>query len=147
MILPGQINADIVVDPKPVCEIFGIGWEAQRAKLVNAAAEGGWAVVTKIVMTGKDGKIYEQTFITLETFLVWLATISIDRVDEKYKDKLRTDQREAGVALRKAFFRRTLSGPTCSTPVNWIAEQPCLSEPPFLDTSEPVIFRHMCENC
>jgi hypothetical protein len=67
-------------------------------------------------MVGKDGKMRDQTLITLETFLVWLSAISIDRVDEKYKDKLRTYQREAGVALRKAFCRRTFSRPARSRP-------------------------------
>jgi hypothetical protein len=48
---------------------------------------GGGATIRKIEMVADDGKMREQTVITLETFLVWVGTISVNRVDEFYRDK------------------------------------------------------------
>jgi hypothetical protein len=51
-------------------------------------------------MVADDGKMREQTLITLETLLMWMASISPNRVDELYCDRLRLYQKEAGRARR-----------------------------------------------
>jgi hypothetical protein len=86
------VGDEIFVDPKSVCEGFGLTWASQHNKLVSAAEEDSWAVMSKIIMTGRHGKVYAQSVITLETFLVWLTTISISRVDEQPSERLRLYQ-------------------------------------------------------
>jgi hypothetical protein len=63
------------------------------------------------VVVAEDGKMRELSLITLETFLMWLGTISVNRVDEFYRDKLCLYRNEAGKALRKAFLPQTVAGP------------------------------------
>ena len=38
-------NDDILVDPKPPTETFGLSWSRQQKKLVSAAAETSWATI------------------------------------------------------------------------------------------------------
>src|SRR5262249_42891204 len=99
-----QIGDDIWVDPKPICESFGLDWFSQRTKLASSSEEGSWAVMVKITMTGNDGNNYQHNVISLETLLVWLPTISLNCVPEQDREKLRLYQNEAGKALLKTRF-------------------------------------------
>jgi hypothetical protein len=42
--------------------------------------------------------------VAFETFLVWLPTIILNRVDEQSREKLRPCPKGAGKAERQAFF-------------------------------------------
>ncbi len=99
VILAGQVGEDIWVDPKPVCSAFGIDWDTQRKKIVSSEAEGGWASTVKMTVESREGDPREVVLITLESFLVWLTTISVNRVDEQYREKLCLYQKEASRAL------------------------------------------------
>jgi hypothetical protein len=111
VLMAGQDGEEIYVDPKPVCELLGLTWEKQREKIVRSEVEGGWATTTKKVVVARDGKVREQSLITLETLLMWMGTLSVNRVDEFYRDKLWLYQKEPGKALRRAFLPQTVAGP------------------------------------
>jgi prophage antirepressor-like protein len=60
---------EIWVSPKRVCENLGIDWESQRKRLERSE----WACAFMMEARDSIGRKQEQLFITLDTFLMWLA--------------------------------------------------------------------------
>ncbi len=108
-VLAGEREGEVWVEGRSVCERFGINWSGQYEKLVSAAAEQGWARVGKIQTRGipdESGidRPRDRILMTMETFMIWLASISINNVKPEFKEVLRRYQQEAGRTLREHFF-------------------------------------------
>ena len=75
-----------LVAVKPVCEILGVAYQSQQAKLKEHPIYS--SVITLSVTTGADGKKYEMVCIPLRFFSGWLFSINPDNVKEEVREKL-----------------------------------------------------------
>lgn len=86
-----------------LAENFSLDPEGQRQKIERAP----WAVACKLKATGSDGKIYEQSFVHVESIPGWLFTINAAKLaDEALRGKLVAYQKECARVLRDHFFGR-----------------------------------------
>lgn len=85
---------------KPICELFGLKWEAQRLKVSGEfyAEYLGVSTLKALVCTpvkgGADDQSREHTFIRLDRVAAFMMTINLDRV--------RAAGNESGAAFLKA---------------------------------------------
>lgn len=102
-----QVVADGVeqlVAVKPVCEILGVAYQSQQAKLKEHPIYS--SVITLSVTTGADGKKYEMVCIPLRFFSGWLFSINPDNVKEEVREKLIEYQLKCNDILYDYFFSR-----------------------------------------
>lgn len=102
-----QVVADAkeqLVAVKPVCEILGVDFSAQRAKLKDHPVFG--SVMVLCPTTGADGKTYEMVCIPLQFFPGWLFSINPDNVKEEARENLIKYQLECNKVLFDYFFSR-----------------------------------------
>src|SRR5690606_12423802 len=88
------------VSIRRVCEALGMAPQVQLRKLQDKP----WAVVTMMVMTGPDGKLYETSCLDLDSLPMWLATIDTRRVKGAAREKLVVYQKECARVLRAYFL-------------------------------------------
>ena len=69
---------DQLVAVKPVCEILGVDFSAQRTKLKEHPLFSSVMVLS--TTTGADGKMYEMACIPLRYFSSWLFSINPNNV-------------------------------------------------------------------
>lgn len=93
-----------LVAVKPVCEILGVDFSAQRAKLKDHPIFGSTVVLSTTV--GADGKEREMACIPLQFFPGWLFTINPDNVKAEARENLIKYQLECNKALFDYFFSR-----------------------------------------
>lgn len=92
-----------LVAVKPVCEILGVAYQSQQAKLKEHPIYS--SVITLSVTTGADGKKYEMVCIPLRFFSGWLFSINPDNVKEEVREKLIEYQKKCNDILYDYFFR------------------------------------------
>lgn len=85
---------------KRMCENLGLATGPQKRKLKKRP----WAVVTKIVTTGPDGKKYKVDAIHLNRVAMWLSDITSGCVKEHLRPKLARYQIEAADVLASHFL-------------------------------------------
>jgi hypothetical protein len=89
------------VDGKPhvvfrhAVESIGLDPNGQLAKMRNRS----WFSCCDIAATAADGKTYKMVAVTVESFLMWLATVNETKVAEHVRDRLVTYQRESAAAI------------------------------------------------
>lgn len=93
-----------LVAVKPVCEILGVAYQSQQAKLKEHPIYS--SVITLCVTTGADGKKYEMVCIPLRFFPGWLFSINPDIVKEEARESLIKYQLECNKVLFDYFFSR-----------------------------------------
>ena len=93
-----------LVAVKPVCEILGVDFSAQRAKLKEHPVYGSTMVLSTTV--GADGKEREMVCIPLRFFPGWLFSINPDNVKEEVRKKLIEYQLKCNDILYDYFFSR-----------------------------------------
>ena len=93
-----------LVAVKPVCEILGVAYQSQQAKLKEHPIYS--SVITLSVTTGADGKKYEMLCIPLQFFPGWLFSINPDNVREEARERLIEYQLECNKVLFDYFFSR-----------------------------------------
>lgn len=93
-----------LVAVKPVCEILGVDFSAQRAKLKEHPIYGPTMVLSTTV--GGDGKEREMACIPLQFFPGWLFSINPDNVKEEAREQLIKYQLECNKVLFDYFFGR-----------------------------------------
>ncbi|MEO8643100.1 phage antirepressor N-terminal domain-containing protein [Pseudomonas sp.] len=69
---------------RPIVENLGLGWSAQRIKIVERFD----SVVSEIDTTGADGKRYGMTCLPLRKLAAWLYTINPKKVAPELRDKI-----------------------------------------------------------
>lgn len=99
-------DGEAFVPARPICEIMGLDWRSQHAKLTAPESE---AVVVMNTTTGSDGKRYEMLCVAYPDFLMWLATITPSRVKEEAREPLRRLKAEIKLVLA-AHYRARLLG-------------------------------------
>lgn len=92
-----------LVAVKPVCEILGVDFSAQRAKLKEHPVYGSTTVLCTTV--GADGKEREMVCIPLRLFPGWLFSINPDNVKEEVRENLIKYQLKCNDILYDYFFR------------------------------------------
>lgn len=97
--------------PRHICDTLGIAWQSRHRKLTKKR----WAVVTKMMTTAADGKIYETTMIDQRTLTMWLATIDAGRVAPEHREALEAYQDEAADALNAYFHAGGAINPRATT--------------------------------
>ena len=99
-----QDEREQLVAVKPVCEILGVDFSAQRAKLKEHPIFGSTMVLSTTV--GADGKEREMVCIPLQFFPGWLFSINPDNVKEEARERLIEYQLECNKVLFDYFFSR-----------------------------------------
>ena len=104
------INLQVVADEreqmvavKPVCEILGVDFSAQRAKLKEHPVFSSTMVLSTTV--GGDGKEREMLCIPFRFFAGWLFSIHPDNVKEEARDAILQFQMKCNDVLYEYFFR------------------------------------------
>ena len=93
-----------LVAVKPVCEILGVAYQSQQAKLKEHPIFG--STITLSVTVGADGKEREMLCIPLQFFPGWLFSINPDNVREEARERLIEYQLECNKVLFDYFFSR-----------------------------------------
>lgn len=93
-----------LVAVKPVCEILGVAWQSQLAKLKEHPIFG--SVITLSVTTGADGKEYEMVCLPLRYFPSWVFSINPNNVKEDIRGNLLEYQKKCNDILYDYFFSR-----------------------------------------
>lgn len=93
-----------LVAVKPVCEILGVDFSAQRAKLKDHPIFSSTMVLSTTV--GADGKAREMACIPLRFFPSWLFSINPDNVKEEIREHLVEYQLKCNDILYNYFFSR-----------------------------------------
>ncbi|WP_296250276.1 phage antirepressor N-terminal domain-containing protein [Pseudomonas sp. UBA4194] len=94
VVLVGKDNEPYVA-MRPIVENIGLGWSAQRIKIV----ERFHSVVSEIDTTGADGKQYGMTCLPLRKLAAWLYTINPKKVAPQLRDKIIQYQEECDEVL------------------------------------------------
>lgn len=93
-----------LVAVKPVCEILGVDFSAQRAKLKEHPIFS--SVMVMNTTTGADGKRYEMLCIPFRFFAGWLFSIHPDKVKDEAREVIMQFQLKCNDVLYNYFFRR-----------------------------------------
>ena len=99
-----QNEREELVAVKPVCEILGVDFSAQRAKLKEHPVYGSTMVLS--TTTGADGKEREMVCLPLRFFPGWLFSINPNNVIEGARDQLIEYQLKCNDILYDYFFSR-----------------------------------------
>jgi len=112
MVIPVPFHGDTItaietpqgefVAIKPICERFGLAWQAQHRKL--AANLDRWGIINMVIPSA--GGPQETTCIPVSKVFGWLATISIRRVKPELRDRLALYQDEADAVCDRHFRLR-----------------------------------------
>lgn len=97
-------ESEQLVAVKPVCEILGVDFSSQRAKLKEHPIFGSTMVLSTTV--GGDGKDREMVCLPLQFFPGWLFSINPDNVKEEARENLIKYQLECNRILFDYFFSR-----------------------------------------
>lgn len=119
VVLVGKDNEPYVA-MRPIVENMGLGWSAQRIKIVERFD----SVVSEIDTTGADGKQYGMTCLPLRKLAAWLYSISPNKVAPELRDKIIQYQEECDEVLWKHWSKGAAVRPGAVT----IAQQISLSK-------------------
>ena len=93
-----------LVAVKPVCEILGVDYPGQFAKLKEHPLYS--SVIGLNSTTGADGKTYEMVCLPLRYFPSWLFSINPNNVKEEVRENLMEYQKKCNDILYDYFFSR-----------------------------------------
>lgn len=93
-----------LVAVKPVCEILGVDYPGQFAKLKEHPIFG--SVIGLSSTTGADGKTYEMVCLPLRYFPSWIFSINPNNVKEEVRENLMEYQKKCNDILYDYFFSR-----------------------------------------
>ena len=93
-----------LVAVKPVCEILGVDYPGQFAKLKEHPLYS--SVIGLSSTTGADGKTYEMVCLPLRYFPSWLFSINPNNVKEEVRENLMEYQKKCNDILYDYFFSR-----------------------------------------
>ena len=93
-----------LVAVKPVCEILGVDYPGQFAKLKEHPLYS--PVIGLSSTTGADGKTYEMVCLPLRYFPSWLFSINPNNVKEEVRENLMEYQKKCNDILYDYFFSR-----------------------------------------
>lgn len=104
----------VLVPVRPVCEVLGLDWLAQRRRIKQDAVLS--SVVAISATTARDGKRYKMLALPLEYLHGWLFGIGASQVKAAYREKITLYRRECFQVLSQAFqFEQAVSIPAPST--------------------------------
>ena len=93
-----------LVAVKPVCEILGVDYPGQVAKLKEHPIYGSTALLSKVV--DADGKEGDMVCIPFRVFAGWVFSINPDDVREEMREHLLEHQKKCNDILHDYFFSR-----------------------------------------
>lgn len=94
VVLVGKDNEPYVA-MRPIVENIGLGWSAQRIKIVERFS----STVSEIDTVADDGKMREMTCLPLRKLAAWLYSISPNKVAPELRDKIIQYQEECDDVL------------------------------------------------
>lgn len=107
-VIAGDTPEDTRVAMKPLVDDMSIEWEPQRKRIARHPVLKTCASIMEVQMPGDD-QVREHTFLPLNRFHFWLATLQPARVaDEDIREKVIIYQTEAADVLFDHFFGRAI---------------------------------------
>lgn len=122
VVLVGKDNEPYVA-MRPIVENIGLGWSAQRIKIVERFD----STVSEIDTVAEDGKLRSMTCIPLRKLAAWLYSISPNKVAPELRDKIIQYQEECDEVLWKYWTKGGAARPGAVT----IAQQISMSKHRF----------------
>lgn len=119
VVLVGKDNEPYVA-MRPIVENIGLGWSAQRIKIVERFD----STVSEIDTVAEDGKLRSMTCIPLRKLAAWLYSISPNKVAPELRDKIIQYQEECDEVLWKYWTKGGAARPGAVT----IAQQISMSK-------------------
>jgi hypothetical protein len=95
-----QLEGEVFVPLRPLCDALGVSLEGQLAKLKRKP----WATLKMIFTVADDGKARQLAAVDLRSLPLWLATIEPSRVKPEARAALVMYQREAADVLYRHFL-------------------------------------------
>ena len=80
--LTAEIDGEVRVSMKPVCDAIGLDWGGQHKKLLRDKIKFSYRLMST---TGKDGKTYKMFSIPLKKLEAWIFTINPNKVKPEIK--------------------------------------------------------------
>jgi len=106
----------IYVPIKPICELLGLDWSAQRQRIVRdpvlSRKTKGVGVITTPSKTGVGGGLQDMLSLPLEYISGFLFGVNAGRVKDEIREKLILYQEQCYRVLSDAFFEGRLSADT-----------------------------------
>lgn len=107
-VIAGDTPETTLVAMKPVVDGMSLEWEPQRKRIARHPVLQTCTSIMEVQMPGDD-QIRGHTFMPLNRFHFWLATINPNRIaDEGTKDRVIVFQTDAADVLFDHFFGRAL---------------------------------------
>lgn len=94
-------DGEALIPARPICEILGLDWKSQHAKLVAPESRGRVALIKT---PDARGRCQEMLCIAYADFLIWLATITPSRVKEDAREPLRKLRAEIKLVLAAGLY-------------------------------------------
>lgn len=94
-------NDEPYVAMRPIVENIGLGWSAQRIKIVERFD----STVSEIDTVAEDGKIRSMTCLPLRKLAAWLYTINPNKVAPELRDKIIQYQEDCDEVLWQYWTR------------------------------------------
>ncbi len=99
----------VFVPVRPLCELLGLDWSAQRQRIMRDAVLSqeakGVGVITTPSRSGVGGGRQEMMCLPLDYLNGWLFGVSADRVKPEIRERLIRYQKECYRVLARAFVR------------------------------------------
>lgn len=93
-------DGDVAVPLRRLCEVIGVDYSSQLAKLKKA----DWACVAIITTHDETGRKQEMACVSRRSIPLWAASINVGKVDEAIRAKLVAYQLEAADVLADHFL-------------------------------------------
>lgn len=97
---------------KPAIDELGLSYAAQYRKLQGRS----WATVAQTATVAEDGKVRDMTTVSVESFLMLLATINENKVAEHVRPVLVAYQKETAKAVHDYWTKGAATNPRVSEP-------------------------------
>lgn len=108
-----EVDGQVWVAVKPICEHLGIAWQPQLAKLSSDAKFS----CNDIVITAADGKNYSTTCLPQDQLLGWLYTINANKIKVESRPLLLAYQKETTRAISDYWTKGAAVRPSAAAPV------------------------------
>lgn len=99
-------EGDVQVVLKPAVESIGLNYSGVLQRLRRHS----WATITLMRMTAGDGKVYEYSTVSAETWTMFLATVDESRVSDEVRPLVIEFQKNSARALRDFWLEGVAVG-------------------------------------
>lgn len=122
----GQAEPVIYVPVRPLCDYLGLGWSAQRQRIMRdealTEAVQGVVIMTTPSADGRGGGAQTLLCLPLPKLYGWLFGVTVNKVRPELRDKLTRYRAECYDVLADAFHGRALVAAAGADPMVFVRD-------------------------